>query len=114
MSSLHIIRLWRQFLNHTTSTEAIVDNESFAIKFAEPNKFLESSQGRRAIIMLAGKLDQPVHTELSQHRRFQPGLQVVRKRIVRCDLRRSCPARDLMKTHRTKCTSIFVLAEKPT
>ena len=64
--------------------------------------------------MLAGELDQPVHTKLSQHRRFYPGLPVVRKRIVWCDLRRRCPARDLVKTHRTKGASVFVLAQKPT
>ncbi len=91
-----------------------VDDESFAIDFAEPNKFLEGAQRCRSVIMLAGKLDQPVHSELSQHRRFHPGLPVVRKRIVWCDLRRRCPARDLIKTHRTKGASIFVLAQKPT
>jgi len=96
------------------SAIASVNDESFAIDFAEPNKFLKGAQGCRAVIMLARKLDQPVHTKLSQHRRFHPGLPVIRKRIVWCDLRRSCPARDLIKTHRTKGTSIFVFAQKPT
>ena len=91
-----------------------VDNESFTIDFAESNKFPEGAQGCRSVIMLAGELHQPVHTKLSQHRRFYPGLPVVRKRIVWCDLRRRRPARDLIKTHRTEGTPIFVLAQKPT
>ncbi len=64
--------------------------------------------------MLACKLDQPVHPELGQHRRFHPGVPVVGKRIMWCDLRHSSPARDLIKTHRTKGASIFVFPQKPT
>jgi len=64
--------------------------------------------------MLARELHQPVHTELSQHRRFHPGLPIVRKRIVWRDLRRRRPARDLIKAHRTEGAPIFVFAQKPT
>jgi len=101
-------------LNLATSAVKRVDDESFAIDFAESNKFLESAQRCRAVIMLARELDQPVHPELGEHRRFHPGLPVVGKRIVRCDLGRRGPTRDLIKTHRAKGASIFVLAQKPT
>ena len=101
-------------LNLTICAVTSVDDKSFSIDFAESNKFLEGAQRCRAVIMFAGELYQPVHAELGQHRRFYPGLPVVRKHIVWRDLRRRCPACDLIKTHRTKGASVFVFAQKPT
>jgi hypothetical protein len=71
----------RHLLNLATGAVAGVDDKSFAINLARPNKFLEGIQRCRSVITLVCKLDQPVHPELGQHRRFHPGMPIVGKRM---------------------------------
>ena len=63
--------------------------------------------------MLARQLDQPVHAELREHRCFDPGLPVAGQSVVRCDLRRSSPTRNLLELHRAEGATVLVFAEKP-
>jgi hypothetical protein len=46
------------------NTVAGVDYHSSAIDFAEPNKFPQSTERSRSVVMLTGQLDEPVHAEL--------------------------------------------------
>src|SRR4030095_7291926 len=87
--------------------------ESMAIDFAEPNKFLQCAERSWSVIIFAGQLNEPVHAQLREHRRFDPGLLIAGQHVVRRDLRGSCPMRDLIEPHRPESASVLMFAEKP-
>src|SRR4029453_16564531 len=101
------------FVDLPANTVAGVDYHSCAVDFAEPNKFPQSTERSRSVVMLTCQLDEPVHPQLREHRRFNPGLPVAGQSVVRRDLRRSSPARNLVELHRAESASILVFAEKP-
>src|SRR5206468_8466613 len=65
---------------------ARIDNESVGVDIAEPNEFLNRADGGWSIIMFARHFDQPIHSELRYHRRFQPRFLISRDDVLRCDL----------------------------
>ena len=79
---------------------ARVDELGVGVDLAEVQKLLERAKRRRAVELVGGQLDEPVHAEFGHHRGLEPRLLVGGNLVQRRDLRAGRPGGELLEVHR--------------
>ena len=84
-----------------------VDEGRVRVDLPEVEKFLDRAQSGRAVELLGGDLDQPIHPQFGHHRRFEPDVLVARNFVQRRDLCCRGPRGDLLKIYRAVDLIVF-------
>lgn len=90
-----------------------IDQKSLLVDLAEAHELLDRAQCGRPVIAFARQFDEPIHAELLQHRRLDPRHLIGREDVLRGDLRRGCPARELLEGERPENVAILIFSEEP-
>ena len=83
------------------------------VDLAQAHELLDGAQRGRAVVPFARQFDEPIHAERFQHRRLDPSDSIGREHVLRGDLRRRGPARELLEGERPENVAVLIFSKEP-